>query len=943
MTGIVRKAATKLLVLAAVFMLALGFCVVGTQQAQAATDTITRVDVVTNEALPSSFHAGDPVVQPTFSVTSVTSTLGAVSASDLEFISDDYLGWCQSYIWEGEVDWFRYAEDGIQDLFFTPGESRMMVDIWVDADAVFTEDTQVYLNGQKMSFYKLYDSDTDFVGYISYTAYAEGGLGDLPYVQLSDDGIMTIGSYGGAAEYKVTFIDEYYSMSFKSTRFDLCAKMKSSGFATGDYRLRVVALNANDVEISNPTELTYYGYYHPALDQATNLRWDGTTAKWDSVAHATDYTIYVMRKGKPGYSDTLEYYGGVYETSFDCTRIITDTEAQYYFYIYSSDWTDEYATSKSEDSPLTYGIAFEYRDITNLRLSDDGVLTWDAYPGAAKYNISVEVFPNNFYGDSTSDTSFDLRGFLKTQGRPSGDYPFTIYAGDDEGYRISNEMNRTYTGFVNESLDNPVNLRWEGKVAKWDAVANADEYTVILRRNHAHVTTASTSSTEVDFSDYIVSTADTYTFLVMASDSTDNYGDSSWVESAPAGFVFGLTATVEPAEFQYDGAAHKPSVAVKDSEGNTLTEGTHYTLSFPDDCVSTGTKQITITGKSPYTGSMTVEYVIRGSNIADATVATIPDHPYDGNAYTPAPVVTYGGKTLTEGVDYTYVLQNSMGQTVTPAAAGTYRAVITGKNNFTGSKAVSFMINPIDLSGATVSSVEYSYDFTGSEIKPVPTVKLMVGGILQTLVAETDFVVDYGSNIYPGTATYAVIGTGNYSGTIASLSFAITAKPGWVKAGGYWYFFNNDGSMVKDTWKKDSKGWCWLGSDGRMVTNQWVKDSKGFCWVDSSGYWVTSTKWLKIGSDWYHITKGYRDQSKWMKDSHGWCYLGADGKMVTNGWAKDSKGWCWMGGDGYWVADMWVYDGGFNYYIKSNHYMAKSETLEIDGVSYTFDSSGRQI
>ncbi|MCR5845899.1 MAG: BspA family leucine-rich repeat surface protein, partial [bacterium] len=150
-------------------------------------------------------------------------------------------------------------------------------------------------------------------------------------------------------------------------------------------------------------------------------------------------------------------------------------------------------------------------------------------------------------------------------------------------------------------------------------------------------------------------------------------------------------------------------------------------------------------------------------------------------------------------------------------------------------------------------------------------------------------------------------------------------KQGWKKEDGYWYYYNSDGTLATNVWKKDSKGWCWLGTDGRMVTNQWVEDSKGYCWVDSSGYWVTSTKWLKIDGDWYHITKGYRDDNKWMKDSKGWCYLGPDGKMVTNGWAKDSKGWCWMGADGYWVANKWVKDGDSWYYIKSNHYMAKSE------------------
>ena len=138
----------------------------------------------------------------------------------------------------------------------------------------------------------------------------------------------------------------------------------------------------------------------------------------------------------------------------------------------------------------------------------------------------------------------------------------------------------------------------------------------------------------------------------------------------------------------------------------------------------------------------------------------------------------------------------------------------------------------------------------------------------------------------------------------------VTVDAGWNKIDGSWYYYNADGTMVKNAWKKDSKGWCYLGADGKMVTNDWAKDSKGWVFMNGSGYWDKGTKWIKSGGNWYHITKGYMDTSKWMKDSKGWCYLGKDGKMVTNGWAKDSHGWCWMGSNGYWTKSKWVKDKG---------------------------------
>ena len=150
----------------------------------------------------------------------------------------------------------------------------------------------------------------------------------------------------------------------------------------------------------------------------------------------------------------------------------------------------------------------------------------------------------------------------------------------------------------------------------------------------------------------------------------------------------------------------------------------------------------------------------------------------------------------------------------------------------------------------------------------------------------------------------------------------------WLKKGSDWYYMGADGSMVKNAWKKDSKGWCYLGEDGKMVTNGWVKDSKGWCWIAADGYMPNVTKWIQYEGSWYHITNGSRDQSKWMKDSKGWCWLQADGRMLTNGWAKDSKGWCWIGSAGYMIEKtQWIKYEGEWYHI-TNGYRDESKWMK---------------
>ena len=76
------------------------------------------------------------------------------------------------------------------------------------------------------------------------------------------------------------------------------------------------------------------------------------------------------------------------------------------------------------------------------------------------------------------------------------------------------------------------------------------------------------------------------------------------------------------------------------------------------------------------------------------------------------------------------------------------------------------------LSSCSITGINTSYNYTGSPIRPVPTVK---DGIL-TLKAGTDYSVSYSNNIDIGTATVKVTGKGSYGGS-KSVTFTITPYP----------------------------------------------------------------------------------------------------------------------------------------------------------------------
>ncbi len=100
-------------------------------------------------------------------------------------------------------------------------------------------------------------------------------------------------------------------------------------------------------------------------------------------------------------------------------------------------------------------------------------------------------------------------------------------------------------------------------------------------------------------------------------------------------------------------------------------------------------------------------------------------------------------------------------------------------------------------------------------------------------------------------------------------------KTGWQKEGNTWYYYNQNGTPVKNTWV----GNYYLGKNGAMLTNSWVYDNNYRAW--------------------YYLNQdGSYARNKWA----GNYWLGADGKMSTNSWVDNNR--YYVGSDGKWIPDV---------------------------------------
>ena len=223
-------------------------------------------------------------------------------------------------------------------------------------------------------------------------------------------------------------------------------------------------------------------------------------------------------------------------------------------------------------------------------------------------------------------------------------------------------------------------------------------------------------------------------------------------------------AKVSAANKTFNGQALTPGVTVKLGD-RTLTNGTDYTVSYSNN-TNAGTAKVNVTGKGNYTGTASGSFIIYPASISGASVSAA-NQTFNGQALTPGVTVKLGGRTLSNGTDFSASYSNNL-------HAGTANVSVTGKGNYTGTVRGSFTISRASISGASISVPAHNY--TGSPLTPVPAVTL--NG--RSLESGTDFTTSYSNNIKVGTANITITGKGDYTGSATS-TFKITKGQATVK------------------------------------------------------------------------------------------------------------------------------------------------------------------
>ena len=203
----------------------------------------------------------------------------------------------------------------------------------------------------------------------------------------------------------------------------------------------------------------------------------------------------------------------------------------------------------------------------------------------------------------------------------------------------------------------------------------------------------------------------------------------------------------------------------------------------------------------------------------------------------------------------------------------------------------------------------------------------------------------------------------------------------WFKDGNDWYYFNDDGTMKSAEWFRDGidtyylrdwggmlhdqfyryegklyyfRGWGGMmynikfqangkwykaNADGTLVTG-WSEENGKYYYYNEDASLYTQEGWLNLGGTYYYISAdGSRVQGQWLKDGIDLYYMNADGTMKSAEWYKEGNDWYYFRDWGAALYDTLFYEGENIYYFESDCKMARG-WYELDGYTYYFRDWG---
>lgn len=178
---------------------------------------------------------------------------------------------------------------------------------------------------------------------------------------------------------------------------------------------------------------------------------------------------------------------------------------------------------------------------------------------------------------------------------------------------------------------------------------------------------------------------------------------------------------------------------------------------------------------------------------------------------------------------------------------------------------------------------------------------------------------------------------------------AYSVQSKWIWQNNGWVYYDDKGLLEHNGWTfvQDTYGshWYYFSNDGTMLKKQWIEDP-----VTHALFYVNDSGYMQQGWNWVEDAWRYFDPSNGALYS-GWNTIGGDlyyldpsnkGAMAKDGWVWIDNAWRYADSSGhiYHFGWSWIEDGWYYLDAKDNGRMYKG-WQEIDGIWYYMLDNGK--
>ena len=456
---------------------------------------------------------------------------------------------------------------------------------------------------------------------------------------------------------------------------------------------------SSGAKYSKDESIILYAVWKLVLGKPASVSWKGGTVNWTSVNYATSYKVEIYDGStlKGTRTDT----GNV--TSYDVSSILTTAV--------TTSWKARvYAKADSV-------ISDEYAETG----------TWATYK--VTYNANGGTLTGVSEQIKIKDVSITLTGTATRSGYTFAGWGTAINATTvaySSGDKYLKNASTTIYAIWQSQLSTPTGLYWDGSIAKWDAVTNAQSYTVTLCNGSTSVQTYTTTGTSYTVPATGFNGASTsWCFKVQAIANTSDvrYRNSDTATSgnlglsAPTSIWWSSTGT-NTGTVQWN-AVSLGNYATTASGNCMLYQVTLYKNGAYLDRAWTGNTNCTFTFTTGGTYAVGVQAYVTYNDVGwcyvmssetrtsgSQTVYTV-TYNANGGSSTPASQVAIAGKVITlAGASYT------VNSDVTVTA--TYNVKVTVKVR-TSTKIAFFSIN-LEINRQNMNKLVSLKDFSSEKL-----------------------------------------------------------------------------------------------------------------------------------------------------------------------------------------------------------------------------------